>query len=1249
MPPPPPPPRAPPPPRPKVPQPPQAPTPGRGAPAPPRGAPPGPPKDPPPQPPKDAPPPLPVRSEPEKDLVAEAAASLAAIQKLLRRGRLSFTLLEARELRHKGGSVDARRFSADPYVKIVVGTNPLSALEKRSRTLKKSTTPVIFHEEVVSFDLTDPVALVTDGDLPIKIEVFDENLLSDELLGEVRVSALRFFDGQPHPCGELEIEVKLEEALVGMLSIVLMEGRNLKSMELIGKQDPYCQLSIGKFTKRGKTVERGGRNPYFGEEELLFWFGDDVWTQQMTLRVFDEDIGSDDLIGDAKFSVLHFMAHSGAQEHAISLRNKGSPAGDVLLRIEFFPAGVLTVTCHAAKQLRSVDAIGRQDPYVKLTLDGRATQMVRKTKTDTDGGSEPEWSGEPFHFDVVDQYSLQVEIWDEDSVGADDLIGAASLSLLPIFRYGYADDWLKLWVKGRFGNKDPAGMLRLEMSFEGPAGVAFPQHQIGMDRFTEKDRRTKDTAGVIPSASERNGGQDAAMAAKAHALTRPAKRVAENTSEFSEEELLGAFRFLDVDKNSFIGAAELRHLLICMGELITDAEVDEMVRLCDTDGDGQVSFDEFRRMAIHPDPGGPEFATVVAEAEPEEPVPANKQRQQEIKQEKTKLMRRFVEDTRPSLEMLERIAKKFRQMQHDALDFEDFCSLFEVEPTGEYRRLFALFTPDNQSDSGADLREILLAAVNFIGGVDRVQRVRFCFEIFDDDHNGFITEDELVNILRANYLATSDDQVRKKAQTILRQADDDGDGRAKHLMERLNTAQVKVKRLQRLEAALVDFFMEVMDRTGSNGGSNTSPRSLEAESTFARGKRKEQFLKKAEGDPISLLNGLRTHLRLKFAEQEAQEAAAERQALADSLNNQQNEQNTRDKFLQLELACKQLEDQQKCLMRQLNQGEHQMLLEKLNAQIQEERSQEIAAQQLITKQRQEIAALTEARDALIKAAQSQKSLDENQTLRRALRKYEIQMAQMEATNEERKREVQRLQQQLTGLRQSTQLQMYSRLEKESRHVRELADDLKSRLAESEADLLRTKGTLKERENQAQKMKDEYARLFTAVQKQKQPAHYSGSKMTRSSSSMHLSQLNHSQQLPPRMPGGATNGEHPYVVEYYRSEAARVERECEALKLQIRRMMASEQLHKQKTRVLRAERQNLVRERDQLRADLDRAKKHSTLQSVAMNRQQAHASVEPRKVGFSSAAQDVKHLQKRNAFLEERFRKALQSNSAFATI
>lgn len=259
-----------------------------------------------------------------------------------------------------------------------------------------------------------------------------------------------------------------------------------------------------------------------------------------------------------------------------------------------------------------------------------------------------------------------------------------------------------------------------------------------------------------------------------------------NSGEFTEEEVLGAFRLLDLDKNALIGAAELRHLLICMGELITDEEVDEMVRLCDTDGDGQVrSFDEFRRMVIHPDPSSPEFALAKTEADEaavvvqlvvKELAPEEKQRQVAIKEEKKRLMKRFVQDNNPSLDLLMRVSQKFRQMHKDSLDFDDFCLLFEVEPTGEYRRLFSLYTPDAQSEEDADLREILLGVVNFMDGTDRVQRVKFCFDVFDDDHNGFITEDELVNILKANHM-TTEAQVRKKAQTILKQADDNGDGK----------------------------------------------------------------------------------------------------------------------------------------------------------------------------------------------------------------------------------------------------------------------------------------------------------------------------------------------------------------------------------------------------------------------------------------------------------------------------------------
>ena len=51
-----------------------------------------------------------------------------------------------------------------------------------------------------------------------------------------------------------------------------------------------------------------------------------------------------------------------------------------------------------------------------------------------------------------------------------------------------------------------------------------------------------------------------------------------------------------------------------MGELITDEEIDMMISMVDVDGDGQVSFDEFYALVIHPDPATSEFAKSVSEA-----------------------------------------------------------------------------------------------------------------------------------------------------------------------------------------------------------------------------------------------------------------------------------------------------------------------------------------------------------------------------------------------------------------------------------------------------------------------------------------------------------------------------------------------------------------------------------------------------------------------------------------------------------
>ncbi|GAA5903998.1 hypothetical protein JCM8208_001756 [Rhodotorula glutinis] len=66
----------------------------------------------------------------------------------------------------------------------------------------------------------------------------------------------------------------------------------------------------------------------------------------------------------------------------------------------------------------------------------------------------------------------------------------------------------------------------------------------------------------------------------------------------SEEEVREAFKVFDKDGNGFISAAELRHVMTNLGEKLSDTEVEEMIREADTDGDGQINYDEFVRMMM---------------------------------------------------------------------------------------------------------------------------------------------------------------------------------------------------------------------------------------------------------------------------------------------------------------------------------------------------------------------------------------------------------------------------------------------------------------------------------------------------------------------------------------------------------------------------------------------------------------------------------------------------------------------------
>ena len=63
--------------------------------------------------------------------------------------------------------------------------------------------------------------------------------------------------------------------------------------------------------------------------------------------------------------------------------------------------------------------------------------------------------------------------------------------------------------------------------------------------------------------------------------------------EFTENEIREAFDTLDIHKNNFITAAELKLFLEILGISASEEEVDEMIRMADNQGVGKVYFDEF--------------------------------------------------------------------------------------------------------------------------------------------------------------------------------------------------------------------------------------------------------------------------------------------------------------------------------------------------------------------------------------------------------------------------------------------------------------------------------------------------------------------------------------------------------------------------------------------------------------------------------------------------------------------------------
>ena len=120
--------------------------------------------------------------------------------------------------------------------------------------------------------------------------------------------------------------------------------------------------------------------------------------------------------------------------------------------------------------------------------------------------------------------------------------------------------------------------------------------------------------------------------------------------------------------------------------------------------------------------------------------------------------------------------KRFQATDKDKsgmIDYTEFCEIMQIDPAPQVEKLFQMFDRDRSGQ--IDVREFLIGLSNFTGA-GKDDKLKFAFMVFDEDGNGVITKQELIKILKANHMATNESEVARKAETIMSQADKEGDG-----------------------------------------------------------------------------------------------------------------------------------------------------------------------------------------------------------------------------------------------------------------------------------------------------------------------------------------------------------------------------------------------------------------------------------------------------------------------------------------
>ncbi|XP_022255062.1 synaptotagmin-1-like isoform X2 [Limulus polyphemus] len=199
--------------------------------------------------------------------------------------------------------------TSDPYVKVYMLPDKKKKYE--TKVHRKTLNPV-FNE---TFNFKIPYSEITSKTLVFAIFDFDRFSKHDQI-GEVKLPLntldlaqtieewrdLTSVEGEQGQLGDICFSLRYVPT-AGKLTVVILEAKNLKKMDVGGLSDPYVKIALmmnGKRIKKKKTsIKKCTLNPYYNESFTFEVPFEQIQKVQLMVTVVDYDrIGTSDPIGN---------------------------------------------------------------------------------------------------------------------------------------------------------------------------------------------------------------------------------------------------------------------------------------------------------------------------------------------------------------------------------------------------------------------------------------------------------------------------------------------------------------------------------------------------------------------------------------------------------------------------------------------------------------------------------------------------------------------------------------------------------------------------------------------------------------------------------------------------------------------------------------------------------------------------------------------------------------------------------------